>query len=216
MGPEAEPYRPSWLPFGRARLAAASRGMTAAASATPVRRRIPMAPVQLGRVADEPSARGPEALSAPAMPLEPAMPSAPAMPLPSAQPRPPRPPSPPRPPRPPQRRSPQVPAAARPATAPVTVRMPAPEPVVRTADRVTSRRRPGTPPFDGLAIAAIVLAFIVAPFALVLAIASVRRAYAKGVSPLLSWLALLLAGFTTLVTTGLWSVVIGVLGGIGG
>ena len=235
MGPEAEPYRPSWLPFGSARLAASSGESTrggAGGMGTPVRTRINMAPIQLGRAANQRRMQAP--VLAPTMPPVPAMSSAPQ--------RPQRPPQ-----RPPVHATPspapaartyaatstpnrateapsrtsyvpssRAPAPALPAGVSTTGRMPRQRPVGQRPVGTGWSRPPGAPPFDGLAIAAILMTFIVPPFALVLAIASLRRAYAKGVSPLLSWLALLMSGVGTLLTLGLLSWVAETFQGIGG
>lgn len=69
--------------------------------------------------------------------------------------------------------------------------------------------------FDPMAIVAIILTFVVPPFALVVAIASVRRAYRTGVSPALSWLSVLVAGVGTLLTFGILSSITSVFSGLG-
>ncbi len=67
---------------------------------------------------------------------------------------------------------------------------------------------PGSLPFDPLALGAFFVIFFAPPIALLIAIASLRRAAKAGISPVLSWIALLAAGFATLLSLGLVAAVI--------
>lgn len=76
----------------------------------------------------------------------------------------------------------------------------------RVAAPPLPRGRPqpvAVPPFDPLALVAIVMAFFLPPIALVVAVASVRRAARAGKNVTLSVLAVLVAGIATLVNLGL-------------
>ncbi len=69
--------------------------------------------------------------------------------------------------------------------------------------------------FEPLAIGAFFVVFFAPPIALFMAIASLRRAYQKGVSPVLSWIALLVSGFATVISLGIFAAVVDALSGLG-
>lgn len=69
--------------------------------------------------------------------------------------------------------------------------------------------------FEPLALGAFFVLFFAPPVALLMAIASVRRAYQRGLSPVLSWIALLVTGFATLVSLGFLASVVDAVSGLG-
>ena len=95
-----------------------------------------------------------------------------------------------------------------------------PLPAIAASATVASSADGGPAParrafFDPMAVVAIILTPFLAPVALALALASLRRSYTTGSAPALSWLAVLVAVVGTLITFGILSSIVTAFQGLG-